>query len=87
MLFTNNAGDLLKHAILGDYVKEKVPSLKKFMTKENADQEYNIPSLAALSSAMRLLQRCRLSLEQLIQMTLMITVILVWILLDENTVI
>jgi hypothetical protein len=87
MLFTNNAGDLLKHAILGDYVKEKVPSLKKFMTKENADQEYNIPSLAALSSAMRLLQRCRFSLEQLIQMTLMITVILVWILLDENTVI
>ena len=69
MLFTNNAGDLVKHAILGDYVKEKVPSLKKFMTKENADQEYNIPSLAALSSAMRLLQRCRLSLEQLIQTT------------------
>uniref|UniRef100_A0A7N2R0N4 Amidase domain-containing protein n=1 Tax=Quercus lobata TaxID=97700 RepID=A0A7N2R0N4_QUELO len=50
-------GDLVKHAILGDYVKEKVPSLKQFMTKENADQEYNIPSLAALSSAMRLLQR------------------------------
>ena len=58
MLFTNNAGDLVKHAILGDYVKENVPSLKQFMTKENADQEYNIPSLAALSSAMRLLQRC-----------------------------
>ncbi|GMY20041.1 amidase 1-like [Fagus crenata] len=48
---------LFGHAILGDYVKEKVPSLKKFMTKENADQESNIPSLAALSSAMRLLQR------------------------------
>ena len=82
MLFTNNAGDLVKHAILGDYVKEKVPSLKQFMTKGNTDQEYNIPSLAALSSAMRVLQRCRLSLEQLIQTT----VILVWILLDENTV-
>ncbi|GMY20040.1 amidase 1-like [Fagus crenata] len=50
-------GDLVKHAILGDYVKEKVPSLKQFMTKGNADQEYNIPSLAALSSAMRVLQR------------------------------
>ena len=56
--FTNNAGDLVKHAILGDYVKEKVPSLKQFMTEETADQENNIPSLAALSSAMRLLQRC-----------------------------
>uniref|UniRef100_A0A2N9EVQ6 Amidase domain-containing protein n=1 Tax=Fagus sylvatica TaxID=28930 RepID=A0A2N9EVQ6_FAGSY len=53
----DTVGDLVKHAILGDYVKEKVPSLKQFMTKENADQEYNIPSLAALSSAMRLLQR------------------------------
>ena len=58
MLFTNNAGDLVKHAILGDYVKEKVPSFKQFMTEETADQENNIPSLAALSSAMRLLQRC-----------------------------
>ena len=58
MLFTNNAGDLVKHAILGDYVKENVPSLKQFMTEETADQGNNIPSLAALSSAMRLLQRC-----------------------------
>ncbi|KAL4625265.1 hypothetical protein ACB092_05G013100 [Castanea dentata] len=53
-------GDLVKHAILGDYVKEKVSSLKQFMTEETADQEYNIPSLAALSSAMRLLQRYEL---------------------------
>jgi hypothetical protein len=66
ILFTNNAGDLVKHAILGDYVKEKVPSLKQFMTKENSAQEYDIPSLAAL---MRLLQWCRLSLEKLIQTT------------------
>ena len=58
MLFTNNAGDLVKHAILGDYVKENVPSLKQFMTEETADQENNIPSLAALSSARQLLQRC-----------------------------
>ncbi|KAK7277914.1 hypothetical protein RJT34_22933 [Clitoria ternatea] len=49
-------GDVLKHEILGDYVKANVPSLKHFMTKENTDQVYNIPSLAALSSAMRLLQ-------------------------------
>ncbi|KAK7837392.1 amidase 1 [Quercus suber] len=50
-------GDLVKHAILGDYVKEKVPSLKQFMTEETADQENNIPSLVALSSARQLLQR------------------------------
>ncbi|KAI4301812.1 hypothetical protein L6164_035056 [Bauhinia variegata] len=49
-------GDLVKHEILGDYVGINVPSLKNFMTKENTDQVYNIPSLAALSSAMRLLQ-------------------------------
>ncbi|KAH7543088.1 amidase 1 [Ziziphus jujuba] len=48
---------LVKHANLGDHVKEKVPSLSTFLPKANADQEYNIPSLAALSSAMRLLQR------------------------------
>jgi len=50
------AGDVLKQEILGDYVKTNVPSLKHFMSKEN-DQIYNIPSLSALSSAMRLLQR------------------------------
>ncbi|KAE8010183.1 hypothetical protein FH972_006573 [Carpinus fangiana] len=50
-------GHLVKHAVLGDYVKDKVPSLKPFTRKGNADQDYNIPSLAALSSAMRLLQR------------------------------
>ncbi|KAK7344229.1 hypothetical protein VNO77_13596 [Canavalia gladiata] len=49
-------GDVLKYEILGDYVKANVPSLKHFMSKENTDQVYNIPSLAALSSAMRLRQ-------------------------------
>lgn len=50
-------GNVLKKEILGDYVKANVPSLKHFMAKENTDQVYNIPSLAALSSAMRQLQR------------------------------
>nr|KJB45212.1 hypothetical protein B456_007G295700 [Gossypium raimondii] len=49
----------VKHAILGDLVKDKVPSLQHFMDKGNEDQVDDIPpSLAALSSAMRLLQRC-----------------------------
>ncbi|GMN22584.1 hypothetical protein TIFTF001_047456 [Ficus carica] len=50
-------GHVVKHASIGDYVKDKVPSLKSFISEGNAEQEYNIPSLAALSSAMRLLQR------------------------------
>ncbi|XVF31312.1 hypothetical protein REPUB_Repub16aG0134900 [Reevesia pubescens] len=48
---------IIKHASLGDYVKEKVPSLQHFMSKGNEDEVYNIPSLAAVSSAMRLLLR------------------------------
>lgn len=48
---------LLRHEILGEYVKAKVPGLKHFISEEKSDQVYNIPSLAALSSAMRLLQR------------------------------
>ncbi|XP_058726333.1 amidase 1-like [Vicia villosa] len=52
------ADDVIRHEILGDYyVKPKVPGLKHFMSEENTNQVYNIPSLAALSSAMRLLQR------------------------------
>ncbi|CAL0316576.1 unnamed protein product [Lupinus luteus] len=50
-------GDILKDATLGEYVKTNVPSLKHFLSLENTDQVYSIPSLAALSSAMRLLQR------------------------------
>lgn len=52
------ADDVLRHEILGEYVKAKVPSLEHFMSEDNADQLYKIPSLTALSSAMRLLQRC-----------------------------
>ncbi|KAK8481958.1 hypothetical protein V6N13_014513 [Hibiscus sabdariffa] len=48
----------VKHIILGDYVKDKVPSLQHFMDKGNEDQEDNMPSsLAAISRAVRLLQR------------------------------
>ncbi|XP_022719366.1 amidase 1-like isoform X2 [Durio zibethinus] len=50
-------GQFVKHVILGDYVKDNVPSLQHFMDKENEGQEYDIPSLAALSSIMQLLQR------------------------------
>jgi amidase len=57
-VFTNNAGHLVKHAVLEDYVKDKVPSLKQFFSKGNVDQESNIPSLEALSSAMRLIIGC-----------------------------
>ncbi|KAK0600618.1 hypothetical protein LWI29_016805 [Acer saccharum] len=53
----DTVGHIVKHAILGDYVKDKVPSLKHFISEENKDQEYTISSLAALSSAMRLLLR------------------------------
>ncbi|GLT90327.1 hypothetical protein SLE2022_082660 [Rubroshorea leprosula] len=48
---------IVKHVNLGDYVKDKVPSLQKFMNVGDGDPQYNIASLAALSSAMRLLQR------------------------------
>ncbi|KAJ0014961.1 hypothetical protein Pint_19905 [Pistacia integerrima] len=51
------AGHIVKNVILGDYVKDKVPSLKHFIDEGSKDREYTIPSLAALSSAMRLLQR------------------------------
>ncbi|XP_031103163.1 amidase 1 isoform X2 [Ipomoea triloba] len=46
----------IKHAHLGEIVKENVPSLKPFMSQGSEGQEY-IPSLLALSNAMRLLQR------------------------------
>lgn len=48
---------VMKHTTLGDYVMAKVPSLKPFMSDRNDSKEHNIPSLVALSSAMRLLQR------------------------------
>lgn len=50
-------GHVLKHTNLGDYVRDNVPSLKHFTSKENDNRDYVIPSLVALSSAMRSLQR------------------------------
>ncbi|XP_059652493.1 amidase 1-like isoform X1 [Cornus florida] len=51
----DTVGHMVKYANLGNYVKDKVPSLKHFEGIET--QEYNITSLVALSNAMRLLQR------------------------------
>ncbi|KAL9235052.1 hypothetical protein vseg_009852 [Gypsophila vaccaria] len=50
-------GQVLNYITLGDYVEENVPSLKHFMTQGNDSNEYKIKSLAALSTAMRILQR------------------------------
>ncbi|KAL5710486.1 amidase [Ranunculus cassubicifolius] len=47
---------IVKHMNLGNYISERVPSLDHFMDKGNEHQEY-IPSLIALSSAMRCLPR------------------------------
>lgn len=47
---------IIKHVNIGDYVSERVPSLEHFMDKSNDHPEY-IPSLVALSGAMRSLQR------------------------------
>ncbi|XP_028770877.1 amidase 1-like [Neltuma alba] len=50
--------EILKHEMLGDFVKDRVPTLRHFMMgNSQSDQVYNIPSLAALSTAMRLLER------------------------------
>ncbi|XP_037491626.1 amidase 1 isoform X2 [Jatropha curcas] len=53
----DTVGHVVKHLTLGDFVENKVPSLKHFMSKEIKEQGYDIASLAALSSAMRLLER------------------------------
>ncbi|XP_048136424.1 amidase 1-like [Rhodamnia argentea] len=50
-------GDIIKHSILGDYIRDNVPALSSFLSEINEDHLNNIPSLAALSSARRLLQR------------------------------
>ncbi|KAF8394435.1 hypothetical protein HHK36_020643 [Tetracentron sinense] len=50
-------GQVIKQTNLGDYVRDRVPSLRHFMDQGNENQAYNIPSLVALSSAMRSLQR------------------------------
>ncbi|XP_042517125.1 amidase 1-like [Macadamia integrifolia] len=49
-------GQIVRHINLGDYVKEKVPSLKRFLGEANDQLEHNITSLMDLSSSMRLLQ-------------------------------
>ncbi|KAG5564807.1 hypothetical protein RHGRI_000869 [Rhododendron griersonianum] len=50
-------GHIVKYACLGDYVKDNVPTLKHFKGDRLEDQEYNVASLAALSSAYRRLER------------------------------
>ncbi|CAO2836661.1 unnamed protein product [Amaranthus hypochondriacus] len=50
-------GQVIKYMNLGEYIETNVPSLKHFMGQSNEAKEYNIPSLIALSSAMRILQR------------------------------
>ncbi|KAF8038760.1 hypothetical protein BT93_B1344 [Corymbia citriodora subsp. variegata] len=49
-------GSIIKHAVLGDYIRDNVPALSSFLCEINEDQ-HKIPSLAALSGARRLLQR------------------------------
>jgi len=50
---------VVKKVNLGEYIGQNVPSLKHFMTSDDVttQQEFCIPSLMALSSSMRLLQR------------------------------
>jgi len=58
-------GGVIKHMTLGDYVKDNVPSLTRFMSLGgDSKEEYSVPSLAALSSAMRLLERWSKHLSQ-----------------------
>ncbi|XP_047310947.1 amidase 1 [Impatiens glandulifera] len=52
-------GLIVREVNLGEYVKENVPSLKHFVSEDGGkvNQEFSIPSLTALSSALRKLQR------------------------------
>ncbi|KAJ8636631.1 hypothetical protein MRB53_010898 [Persea americana] len=52
----DTVGEIINHIKLGDYVEDKVPSLKHFMSTNCQNQEYTVPSLMALSNALRLLQ-------------------------------
>lgn len=47
----------MQYLSLGKYIEDKVPSLRHFMNDNAANRQGIIPSLAALSCAMRLLQR------------------------------
>lgn len=49
--------NIIKHQNLGDYVYDKVPSARNIITKLPQSQASNIPALAAVSYAMRSLQR------------------------------
>ncbi|XP_073104454.1 amidase 1 isoform X3 [Elaeis guineensis] len=53
----DTVGDIINHENLGDYIHHKVPSLGKFMSNTSENQTSGIPSLAAISHSMRLLQR------------------------------
>ncbi|XP_056166297.1 amidase 1-like isoform X1 [Syzygium oleosum] len=50
-------GGIIKHTVLGDYVRDNVPALSSFLREINEDEADIIPSLEALSSARQLLQR------------------------------
>ncbi|RWW23945.1 hypothetical protein GW17_00011783 [Ensete ventricosum] len=48
---------ILHHENLGDHIYHNVPSLQNFISSFSGDQASTMPVLAALSHAMRLLQR------------------------------
>ncbi|XP_057788804.1 amidase 1 [Salvia miltiorrhiza] len=48
---------IIQYTNLGEFVESKLPNLKVFMNNNVKADKDNIPSLAALSTAMRLLQR------------------------------
>lgn len=52
-----SVGDMIRFQNLGDYVYNKVPSTRNIITKLPQSQASNIPALAAVSYAMRSLQR------------------------------
>ncbi|GFP91840.1 amidase 1 [Phtheirospermum japonicum] len=47
----------IQYTNVGNFIETRVPSLKHFMDDDTKKQDDNVPSLVALSSAMRLLQR------------------------------
>ncbi|KAI6684860.1 hypothetical protein NL676_030773 [Syzygium grande] len=50
-------GGIIKHTVLGDYVRDNVPALSSFLREINEDEVDIIPSLEALFSARQLLLR------------------------------
>ncbi|RWW82382.1 hypothetical protein BHE74_00009156 [Ensete ventricosum] len=53
----DTVGSILHHENLGDHIYHNVPSLQNFISSFSGDQASTMPVLAALSHAMRLLQR------------------------------